>query len=65
MHAKKTRDRKKQYLEASEQMISEMEEEARKLRDYLVSIQRISPEEVARSNERDLQSKQDLARYRV
>lgn len=65
MHAKKTRDRKKQYLEASEQMIFEMEEEARKLRDYLVSIQRISPEEVARSNERDLQSKQDLARYRV
>ena len=39
MHAKRTRDRKKQLLDVSESMIGEMESESHSLREYLVVAQ--------------------------
>ncbi len=38
MHAKRTRDRKKHFFELSDKIISEMEAEVKKLRDYLISL---------------------------
>lgn len=57
MHAKKTRDRKKQFLEMSEKVISEMEAEAVTMRQYLRSLDLISDVEINMSIERDKQSK--------
>ena len=61
MHAKRTRDKKKMFLEASEQIISEMENESRLLREYLVSAKLISVEYCAQSEHRAMQSKKELA----
>lgn len=61
MHAKRTRDKKKMFLEASEQIISEMENESRVLREYLVSAKLISVEYCAESEQRAMQSKKELA----
>lgn len=61
MHAKKTRDRKKCFLEASEKFIADMEAEAKILRTYLRSLKVISEEEIVELNERDEQSRKELA----
>jgi len=61
MHAKRTRDKKKLFLEASEQVIYEMETESRLLREYLVSVKLISLEDSAQSEQRTIQSKKELA----
>jgi len=61
MHAKRTRDKKKLFLEASEQIIYEMETESRLLREYLVSVKLISVEDSAQSEQRTIQSKKELA----
>ena len=61
MHAKRTRDKKKLFLEASEQVIYEMETESRLLREYLVSVKLISVEDSAQSEQRTIQSKKELA----
>jgi hypothetical protein len=65
MHAKKTRDRKKLFLQASEQIIREMEADLRTVRDYLVSIKLLSHEDAARANQHDLECKEELARLKV
>ena len=65
MHAKRTRDRKKQLLEVSESMISEMENESHSLREYLVSLKLISVEEAEKSEERANESKKELAALKV
>lgn len=57
MHAKKTRDRKKQFLEMSEKVISEMESEAFAMRKYLRSLNLITDEEISQSLLRDSESK--------
>jgi len=61
MHAKRTRDKKKIFLEASEHIISEMESESRLLREYLVSAKLISVEYCTQSEQRAMQSKKELA----
>ena len=61
MHAKRTRDKKKLILEASEQTIYKMENESKLLREYLVSVKLISAEEAAQSDQRTIQSKKELA----
>lgn len=65
MHAKKTRDRKKFFLETSEKIISEMEKEARKLREYLVQLGVLSEEEFQRLQHREEQVQQELSKLRV
>lgn len=61
MHAKRTRDRKKYFLEASERIIVDMGAEVVAMRNYLVSINVLSPEDVAKSQERDIASRKQLA----
>ena len=65
MHAKRTRDRKKMLVEISEQMITKMENEARCLRDYLVSVKLMSVEESRASEERSVASQKELAQLKV
>jgi hypothetical protein len=65
VHAKKTRDRKKQLLEVSEKLVTEMEEEAHLLRDYLFSMQLLTEEDVSKCNLRDQQSQQEIAALKV
>ena len=61
MHAKRTRDRKKYFLEVSERTIVDLEQEVQAMRNYLVSIKLLSAEDAAKSKERDSQSKRQLA----
>ena len=65
MHAKRTRDRKKQLLEVSESIIGEMENESHSLREYLVSLKLISVEEAEKSEERACESKKERAALKV
>lgn len=65
MHAKRTRDRKKQLLEVSEAMIGSMESESHALREYLVSLKLLSVEEAEKSEERASESKRELAALKV
>jgi hypothetical protein len=65
MHAKRTRDRKKQLLELSESMIGNMESESHALREYLVSLKLLSVEEAEKSEERATESKKELAALKV
>jgi len=63
MHAKKTRDRKKQFLELSEKIISEMETEAQQLREYMLSMNLMTEEEYVAYRERDIQSKLEIKNH--
>lgn len=65
MHAKKTRDRKKQFLEMSENIIAEMEAEAKAMRSYLLSLNLISEEDCALSLRREMESKEEIAKLKV
>jgi SOS-response transcriptional repressor LexA len=65
MHAKKTRDRKKQFLEVSEKVISEMEAEALAMRQYLRSLNLISEQEMAEYIERDNRSKRAIEQMKL
>lgn len=65
MHAKKTRDRKKMFLQASEQIISEMESQVDVLRNYLLSLKILSLKEVEDCHERDIQSRRELLTLKV
>ena len=61
LHAKKTRDRKKWFLEASERTIADMEQEVQAMRNYLVSVKLMSALDVQKYKERDSLSKRQLA----
>jgi len=61
MHAKRTRDRKKNFLEASEQIIADMESEIIAMRNYLLSIKVLTSDDLSKSAERDLLAKKQLA----
>lgn len=65
MHAKKTRDRKKLFLEMSEKIIGEMEKEAKQLREYMLSMNLMTEEEFDRYRQRDLISKQEIENLKV
>lgn len=65
MHAKKTRDRKKFFLETSEKIINEMEKEAHQLREYLLKLGVISEEECKKLQLRELEAKKELASLKV
>jgi hypothetical protein len=65
MHAKRTRDRKKQLVEVSEAMIGQMENESHALREYLVSLKLLSVEEAEKSKERASESQKELAALKV
>lgn len=65
MHAKRTRDRKKQLVEVSESMIGQMENESHALREYLVSLKLLSVEEAEKSKERASESQKELAALKV
>jgi hypothetical protein len=60
MHAKKTRDRKKFFLETSEKIIQEMEAEANAMRLYLLQLGVLSKEECSQLYMREMQSHQEL-----
>ena len=64
MHAKKTRDRKKQFLDLSESIIGEMEKEAQSLREYMLSKQLMTEEEYRKYQQRDLLCRQEYG-YQV
>jgi len=61
VHAKKTRDRKKELLEISEGLIIKMEKESFLLREYLVSLRLLSVEEAKRLEVRAKESGEELA----
>lgn len=61
MHAKRTRDRKKMFFEISEKVITKMENEVSILRNYLVSVNMMSPEERKIGEDRDKNSRVSLA----
>lgn len=65
MHAKKTRDRKKFYLEMSDKIISEMEAESKSLRQYLREIGMISEEDYQQRTLKDLKAKQEIDNMKV
>ena len=65
MHAKKTRDKKKNFLEISEKLIQEMEKESRTLRAYLYKLNLVSDEEIRTSKLRETQSKLQLDNFKV
>mmetsp|Transcript_25359 Transcript_25359/g.27712 ORF Transcript_25359/g.27712 Transcript_25359/m.27712 type:complete len:459 (-) Transcript_25359:542-1918(-) len=60
MHAKKTRDRKKFFLEMSDKIISEMETESKALRDYLRTIGVLSEEEYQQRTLIDLKAREEI-----
>lgn len=64
LHAKRTRDRKRFAQEESERIIQEMEAETLALRQYLVSINLLSAEDMAKSIERDSTSRKMLAQLK-
>jgi hypothetical protein len=64
MHAKKTRDRKKKFFELSEKIIVNMENEAKILRYYLLSINVLTAEQVALSEKTDQQFRISLAKIK-
>jgi len=64
LHAKKTREKKKLFLEYSEQMIVNMEHESKILRDYLVSIDVMTIEEAVICEENDKKFRSILARLK-
>jgi len=61
MHAKRTRDRKKNFLEASEHIIADMESEIIAMRNYLLSIKVLTSDDLSKSAERDILAKKQLA----
>ena len=65
MHAKKTRDRKKFFMESSDRMLSEMQHEASVLREYLRRLGVLSAEEVLRATLRDAEAEQEIASFKV
>jgi hypothetical protein len=60
MHAKKTRERNKNFFELSEKIIVEMTKEANLLRSYLLSISMIDKAFVEKAIERDHQFQKEL-----
>lgn len=65
MHAKKTRDKKKNVLEINEKLIEEMEKESRALRAYLYKLNLVSDDEIRSSKLRENQSKLQLDHFKV
>jgi hypothetical protein len=65
MHAKKTRDRKKFFLEMSDKIISEMETESKALRDYLRTIGVLSEEEYQQRTLIDLKAREEIDNLKV
>lgn len=65
MHAKKTREKKKNFLESSEKMILEMEKESRILRAYLYKLNLVTDDEMQAAKLRESQSKQQLDNLKV
>jgi len=61
IHAKKTRDKKKVFLEASETMIRKLEDDVYALRDYLVKCNLLSTEELQNMLEKDRRAQIELA----
>ena len=61
IHAKKTRDKKKVFLEASEIMIRKLEDNVYALRDYLVKCNLLSTKELQTMLERDRRAQIELA----
>jgi hypothetical protein len=53
IHAKKTRDKKKIFLESSEKIICSLEQDVHTLREYLVEFNLMSTEEAAHLHEKD------------
>ena len=61
IHAKKTRDKKRVFLEASETMIRKLEDDVYALRDYLVKCDSLSTEELQEMLNRDRRAQVELA----
>eukprot|EP01031_Cornospumella_fuschlensis_P017227 gene17227-21063_t len=64
MHAKKTRDRKKFFLEMSGKIIMEMEKESQQLRSYLISTGVLREEDMAKYKDREMQFRREMMELR-
>ena len=65
MHAKRTRDRKKNFVDLSEKLIMDMDTEAKSLMEYLVSIKLITAEELNNSKEKAIAARNELTILKV
>lgn len=65
IHAKKTRDRKKQFLETGESIIEEMVTEGKVLREYLISLNMLSPNETFNAAKRQELYRSEMSRLKV
>ena len=61
IHAKKTRDKKKIFLEASEKAIQRLESDVQTLREYLLQFNMMSTQELSMLIERDRIANQELS----
>lgn len=64
-HAKKTRDRKRYFMEISSTLIYEMEREAKIMREYLCSIGAMSMADVIAAEQHDIQCRLDIANSKL
>lgn len=65
IHAKRTREKKKHFIERSEKIIAEMVHEANLLREYLISVKMMTRDEDVRAKLRDIESKEELEILKV
>lgn len=65
MHAKKTREKKKQFFEESEKMLNAMVNEHNLLREYLISVKVMSRDEDTKAKQRDIEAEKELESYKV
>lgn len=65
MHAKKTREKKKQFFEESEKMISAMVREHTLLREYLISVKAMTRDEDTRAKQRDIEAEKEIENLKV
>lgn len=65
MHAKKTREKKKQFFEESEKLLNAMVHEHNLLREYLISVKVMSRDEDTKAKQRDIEAEKELESFKV
>ena len=65
IHAKKTREKKKQFFEESEKTLNAMVHEHNLLREYLISVKVMSRDEDTKAKQRDKEAERELESFKV
>lgn len=65
MHAKKTREKKKQFFEESEKLLNAMVHEHNLLREYLISVKVMSRDEDTKAKQRNIEAERELESFKV